>query len=73
MDNEQSKEILSDNKLLQKTECPIKKSVKPLIEVISCLTTSKDFEQTPEQKEIEQQSHDSQTTFHCQQKDVSMI
>ncbi|XP_077260271.1 LOW QUALITY PROTEIN: uncharacterized protein LOC143896336 [Temnothorax americanus] len=66
MDNQESKQILSDNKL-QKTECLIKKSVKPLIEEISkCPTTSK--EQTFEQTEIKQQS---QTISDCQQIDVA--
>lgn len=74
MHNQESKEMLSDNKLLQKAECSIKKSVKPLIEMISkCPTTSKDSEQTVEQKEIKEQSHNSQTTSHYQQKDVSII
>ncbi|XP_028048864.2 LOW QUALITY PROTEIN: uncharacterized protein LOC105837923 [Monomorium pharaonis] len=66
--DQDSKELLSENKLSQETECSIKKSVKPLIEVIS--TTSKDSEQSFEQKEIKQHSHNSQTTFHCQQNNV---
>lgn len=73
MDNQESKEILSDNKLLQKAECSIKKSVKPLIEVISKCPTSKDSEQTVEQKEIKEQSYSSQTISHYQQKNVSII
>ncbi|XP_018313391.1 dynein assembly factor 1, axonemal homolog isoform X1 [Mycetomoellerius zeteki] len=70
MDNKKSEEILSDNKL-QTTECSVKESVKPLIEVISeCSTTSKNSEQiSSEQKEIKQ-SHGSQTTSCCKQKDV---
>lgn len=73
MDNKKSEEILSDNKL-QTTECSVKESVKPLIEVISeCSTTSKNSEQiSSEQKEIKQ-SHGSQTTSCCKQKDVSII
>ncbi|XP_018368008.1 PREDICTED: dynein assembly factor 1, axonemal homolog isoform X2 [Trachymyrmex cornetzi] len=70
MDNKQSEEILSDNKL-QKTECSVKKSIKPLIQIISEYpTTSKNSEQTlSEQKEIKQ-SHGSQTTSYCKQKDA---
>lgn len=67
MDNQESKEMLSENKVLQKQ----KESVKPLIEVISnCPTTSE--EQSSEQKEIKQ-SHRLQTISHCQQTEVSII
>ncbi|XP_011876588.1 PREDICTED: probable GPI-anchored adhesin-like protein PGA55 [Vollenhovia emeryi] len=55
MDNQESKEILPDNKLLKK----------PLIEVISkCSTTSE--EQTCEQKGIEEQSHTNSQTISQQ-------
>lgn len=70
MDSEESKEI-SDNKL-QKPECSMKKSVKPLIEVISEYPIISK-EQTSKQTGIEEQSHSSQTIFHYQQIDVSII
>ncbi|XP_072760354.1 uncharacterized protein [Anoplolepis gracilipes] len=65
---EESKEQLPDDKSMQKTEYSIKKSVKPLIEVISeNPAISKDSEQILQQKE---KSDASQTVFgYCQKKD----
>lgn len=69
---EKSKEKLPDDKSVQKTEYPIKKPVKPLIEVISeNPEISKDSKSTLEQKEIKER-HTSQNVFdYCQKKDVS--
>lgn len=73
MDREESKEKLLDDKSVQKTDDPIKKSLKPLIEVISeNPATSKDSEPILEQKEIRERSHASQNVSdYCQKKDVS--
>ncbi|XP_018354200.1 PREDICTED: dynein assembly factor 1, axonemal homolog [Trachymyrmex septentrionalis] len=70
MDNKQSEEILSHNKL-QKTECSVKKSIKPLIQIISeHPTTYKNSEQTSSEQTEIKQSHGSQTTSYCKQKDA---
>ncbi|XP_011161206.2 uncharacterized protein LOC105196792 [Solenopsis invicta] len=68
--NHDSKELLSDNKLLQNTECSIKK---PSIEVISeCSTACEDSKEFFKQKEIKEQLYSPQTTSHCQQKNVAL-
>lgn len=73
MDTEESKEKLSDDKSVQNTEYLIKKSIKPLIEVISeNPAISTDSEQIMEQKEINEKSHTSQNVFDYRQKDVSI-
>lgn len=69
--NQESKELL-DNKSSQE-ECSIKKSVKPLIEVISeSSATSEDSEQTLKQQDIKENLHDRQNAIDCHQKDVSI-
>lgn len=67
MDNQESKEKLSDDKLLQKTELSVQKEVKPFIEVISASAAS---EQNLEQ--IEEKSHSSQDISGYHQKEVSI-
>lgn len=75
MTNDQgNKEKLCDDKTLHETECPTKKSVRPLIEVISespaIFEHSEDISE--QKKEIEGKSHDRQVVAsHCE-KDVSM-
>ncbi|XP_070168693.1 dynein axonemal assembly factor 1 homolog [Polyergus mexicanus] len=68
---EESKEKLPDDKSVQKKEYPIKKSIKPLIQVISENTAIfKDSKPTLEQKEIKERSHTSQSVLdYCQKKD----
>lgn len=67
---EGSKEKLPDDKSVQKSENPTKKSIKPLIEVISeNPSISKDSKSILKQEE---KSHTSQNVSDCHKKDVSM-
>jgi len=67
-DNQESKEQLSDHKLLQKIEWSEQKAVKPFIEVISASAASEKFEQNLRQ--IEEKSHSSQNI--SDQREVSI-
>ncbi|EZA61485.1 Leucine-rich repeat-containing protein 50-like protein [Ooceraea biroi] len=69
--NQEDKEKLPDNEILQETECSIKKSVRPLIEVISeSPAISEDSEDISKQKEVVEKSHNPQNTSDNYQKDA---
>ncbi|XP_020286889.1 dentin sialophosphoprotein-like [Pseudomyrmex gracilis] len=69
--NQESKESF-DNKSLE--ECSIKKSVEPLIEVISeSSATFEDSERSLRQRDIKENLHDRQNTIDCHQKDVTVV
>ncbi|XP_067207718.1 dynein axonemal assembly factor 1 homolog isoform X1 [Linepithema humile] len=64
MDNQESKEELSDHKLLQTTERSVQKSVKPFIEVISASAASKKSEQNLGQIEKKSYSFQNISDYH---------
>lgn len=71
---QETKEQLTDDKSLEETVCPIKKSVKPLIEIISDNSAiSKDSEQISKQNTTggEKESHDFKDILNYHPEDVN--